>query len=77
MELFEEERQAECFQVKLKHLLLEALEESKKEEHAVSNSFDLIAIIGYALYSLILPLLVLVSLFNMYIDTLNTREGLL
>lgn len=43
----------------------------------MSNSFDLISIIGYALYSIILPLLVLVSLFNMYIDTLNTRNDML
>ena len=47
---------------RLRALLLESMKECGNKEHQASNTFELMILMGYALYSLLLPVVVVVFL---------------
>lgn len=65
------------FEGRISRMLLAAFNESQKPYHENSNTPDLISLIGFGLYNILLPLQVLVLLVNTMIDTFNIRVNLL
>jgi hypothetical protein len=58
-------------------MIVLSVEENKKPEHVSNLSFNMMAIIGFALFSPVLPLVVVISLANVLIDCFNVRTDLL
>jgi hypothetical protein len=65
------------FESRVADMLEESMKESERPEHKDSNNLDLIALIGFGLYNLLLPLLVSISLLNLVLDTFYVRTVLL
>jgi flagellar biosynthesis protein FlhB len=73
LDLFAEKRESLVFQTKISNLLMEAVKESEKKEHKNTNNSDIVSIIGFGIYSIVLPIVVLISLANVIVDAFNTR----
>jgi hypothetical protein len=56
---------------------VKAVEENEKPKHENSNSLDLIVVISFGIYNILLPIQVLISLIYVGLETYNVRMFLL
>ena len=58
-------------------MMISATKEYEKPDHKNSNSNNIVIFIGFSLYSVVLPIVVLIALANILIDAFSVRTQLL